>query len=453
MLDIRGSNCELRCGGSGDLCESHGLVSKLQQLQTNNRSQFEQLGSDLNFGTVAVADRCLMAAKKNSIIPALLILILFSWRVNGVTYSETWSVTQFEVLNLKYAWMINNFKSITLNDLSDSIYSPEFWPSGNEDFKWRLKLSPESSEDSTYMSLFLSHVNYDTVHVNYTLSIGSVKGETSYTFEGFNGLGWETFIERNKAFNSCQPNGTLIINCEIHAISSIIETSGMDTDHYASIKNQTFEKKLSDELVSLLDDEKYSDVTITIEDNEIEAHKLILAARSPVFASLLMENDTGNNNENSSSIEITDVKPKVFRMLLRYIYTDKIDGVDSDVAKDLLVAAIKYDVEGLRETCEEILYNSINVGNAIEILDIADQYNITELKSKASKFVAKNAPNVIQSTGYKSLERSKPSLMYQAFRTLVQEYRLGHGGLTVVEYKIVIPMEISCKIWLTRIKQ
>ncbi|XP_031786880.1 uncharacterized protein LOC116417555 [Nasonia vitripennis] len=123
-----------------------------------------------------------MAAKKNSIIPALLIPIPFSWRVNGVTYSESWGVTQFEESNLKYAWMINNFKSITLKNLSDPIYSPDFWPSGNESFKWHLKLNPQSS---------------------------SVKGETSYTFKGITGLGWETFIERNKAFNSCQSNGTL----------------------------------------------------------------------------------------------------------------------------------------------------------------------------------------------------------------------------------------------------
>ncbi|XP_031787346.1 speckle-type POZ protein B [Nasonia vitripennis] len=204
------------------------------------------------------------------------------------------------------------------------------------------------------MSLYLFHKNADTVHVNYALSIGSVKEETSYTFKGMIGRGWTRFIKRDEAFKSCQPNGTLIINCEIHAISNVVESSGSNVDQ-CSTRDETLRSKISDDFLTLLENEKFSDITIKLGYHEIGAHKIILAARSPVLASSIMENSSVSNNGNSSFIEIKNVKLTVFKKLLQYIYTDKLDGVHSNMAKDLLAAAIEYDIKGLKARCEEIL--------------------------------------------------------------------------------------------------
>ncbi|XP_016841032.1 TD and POZ domain-containing protein 5 [Nasonia vitripennis] len=289
-----------------------------------------------------------------------------------------------------------------------------FWPKGNESFKWDLQLFPQSRKDSTYMELYLNHRNIDTVNVNFTLNIGSEKiNEVSYTFEGIIGLGWSKFIKRDEAFKSCLPDGNLIINCEIRAIPKTVEVSGQtSSSQQVSINNQTYSRKMADDFFNLLEDENFSDITIVVEQNEIRAHKAILAARSPVFASLIMENSSvANCSGNSSTIEVKDVKPKIFKKLLQYIYTDKVDGIDSTIAKDLLVAAITYDLKQLKATCENILYNSIGIDNAVEILDIADQYYIPALRSQAKNFLIEHRAFLMHTSAFKKLIQSKPHLI------------------------------------------
>lgn len=348
-----------------------------------------------------------MGVKKSAIIPVL-VLILFSWSVNS--YSE-FGVTDIKDRNLKlqYTWLISNFALSTLwDDESFFLQSPDFWPPGNESFKWFLQVYPARPA----MSLYLENKNKNTVTVNYKLSLGSQKIQRIETFTRGNTYdGSRTFISRTAALGSCLPNGTLIINCEISTLTEIAVSSRTNVDPYNSMKNQTLKNNLADELLTLLEDEKFSDITIVVGENEIRAHKNILAARSSVFASLLMDNDTVSNNDNSNYvIEITDVKPKIFRKLLQYIYTDKIDGIDGTIAKELLVAAIKYDVKRLEVICEDIVFNIMSIDNVIEILDIADQYYRPILKSQAMKFVVDHAVILINSSAFKMLEQSKPNL-------------------------------------------
>ncbi|OXU20427.1 hypothetical protein TSAR_011603 [Trichomalopsis sarcophagae] len=115
------------------------------------------------------------------------------------------------------------------------------------------------------------------------------------------------------------------------------------------------------------------------------------------------------SNVNSSFLEIKDIQIRAFKPLLQYIYTDEINNIDETLAKELIVAAIKYDIKGLATKCEEILCKNVNVSNVIEIFEIADQHNITQLKSQTLEFVADHASVVMNSKKFatKELEQSK----------------------------------------------
>ncbi|XP_031787262.1 speckle-type POZ protein B [Nasonia vitripennis] len=359
-----------------------------------------------------------MEMKESAIIPVL-ILMLFTWSVSSDTYSEfgVTNIKESSKLTLQYTWMIHNFKLSTKPD-NDTFFlqSPEFGPPGNESFKWFLRLYPAKSS----VGIYLIKNSSSTIAVNDTFTIGSKKKSYVDTFKGTKPEGWPTFMDRSVAINSCLPNGSLVVKCEISTLSNIVASTEINVDPYSSTKNKVNKSKLPDELLTLLEDEKFSDITILLDDNEIRAHRIILALRSPVFASLLEENRTESNcNRNSSILEIKDVKPKIFKKLLHYIYTDKVDSIDSKIAKDLLVAAIKYDVKGLKVICEEFLYNSINVDNAIEILDITDQYHIPVLKSRVMKFAGEHAIFLIHSSAFKSLEQSKLHLLYELLVSMI----------------------------------
>jgi len=70
---------------------------------------------------------------------------------------------------------------------------------------------------------------------------------------------------------------------------------------------------------------------------EFEAHKAVLAARSPVFAAMF-EHEMEERKKNR--VEITDVDVEVLREMLRFIYTGKSNALDK-MADDLLAAADK----------------------------------------------------------------------------------------------------------------
>jgi speckle-type POZ protein len=126
------------------------------------------------------------------------------------------------------------------------------------------------------------------------------------------------------------------------------------------------ECKLSEDLGNLFDNEKFSDVTLSVGGREYQAHKAILAgrcrhcnpswkgklkcdfffissfrfsqtARSPVFAAMF-EHEMEERKQNR--VAITDVDHEVLREMLRFIYTGKAPNLEK-MADDLLAAADK----------------------------------------------------------------------------------------------------------------
>jgi len=95
--------------------------------------------------------------------------------------------------------------------------------------------------------------------------------------------------------------------------------------------------KASEDFHQLLANCTLSDVTLVVGDKELEAHKNILGARSPVFAAMF-EHDFKEKNENR--VNIDDVPLNVFEELLRYIYSGKVVDMDK-YATGLLAASDK----------------------------------------------------------------------------------------------------------------
>lgn len=87
---------------------------------------------------------------------------------------------------------------------------------------------------------------------------------------------------------------------------------------------------------------------------KFHAHIQILKERAPTLASLFVE---------QSIVEIADVKPGIFRLLLWYLYGGTMQKkVLKAHAKDIIEAAGKYGVVNLKLTAEAALSNSIKIG-------------------------------------------------------------------------------------------
>ena len=141
---------------------------------------------------------------------------------------------------------------------------------------------------------------------------------------------------------------------------------------------------------------KFSDVKFVLSSKEsgsmaveFPVHKVILAARSPVFVKMF-EHDMKESATNK--VKVDDIQPNVFKEMLIYIYTGRVPKIgDENMAFDLLYAADKYQLDHLKSLCEQQIISSLKVMNAARIILFAHLHNAPKLKQIALRFISKNA--------------------------------------------------------------
>ncbi|KAL1401764.1 hypothetical protein pipiens_019976, partial [Culex pipiens pipiens] len=141
---------------------------------------------------------------------------------------------------------------------------------------------------------------------------------------------------------------------------------------------------LSKDLQSLVDSDKFGDVTILIDGHRFLAYKGILSARSVVFAAMF-NHELLENLE--SCITIRDVEPEVFKQLLRYIYTDEVASLET-IAQKLYTAADKYAITTLKSLCRNHILEKLNWETAAETLMLAEMHSDHVMKEQALEFLS-----------------------------------------------------------------
>ncbi|KAH3763996.1 RCC1 domain [Pelomyxa schiedti] len=159
-----------------------------------------------------------------------------------------------------------------------------------------------------------------------------------------------------------------------------------------------------------------SDITFALQDDEgnpieFKAHKAVLSCRSSVFKTLIT---SGFKESRTAVIELPTVTPPVFRLFLNYIYTDQLqlDMSESDHWVELLMVANQYEVERLKNMCEDFIEKGIDVENVAWLFDIADKNGAHQLRAWCDYFLLTKFSEVSQTEGFNNLpEESKERIL------------------------------------------
>ncbi|KAL6654216.1 hypothetical protein ACP70R_007681 [Stipagrostis hirtigluma subsp. patula] len=166
-------------------------------------------------------------------------------------------------------------------------------------------------------------------------------------------------------------------------------------------------------LGALLTSQVGSDVKLEVGGATFDAHRNVLAVRSPVFMAELFG---AMREKTATHVRIDDMEPAVFKAFLHFIYTDSLPEIDKGdkiaMAQHLLVAADRYGMERLKLICEVMLHNNINTSTAANTLVLAERHGCNRLKEACLKFIASpyNLKVVMASDDFGHLSRSCPSL-------------------------------------------
>ncbi|GFP85866.1 BTB/POZ and math domain-containing protein 4, partial [Phtheirospermum japonicum] len=151
-------------------------------------------------------------------------------------------------------------------------------------------------------------------------------------------------------------------------------------------------------LGKLLEREEGADVFFSVKGVRFSAHKWILAARSPVFRLMLLD-------QSLEIITIPDMEPKIFKAMLWVIYTVTLkeeEEEEEEVVSDsssfmpksfvgkILAAADQFELNKLKRICESRILKKLSGESVAYLLHLADLCHVMELKAPCLRFSAKN---------------------------------------------------------------
>ncbi|KAL8092696.1 hypothetical protein AgCh_034812 [Apium graveolens] len=130
-----------------------------------------------------------------------------------------------------------------------------------------------------------------------------------------------------------------------------------------------------------------SDVTFLVEGKRFYAHRTRLLAASDAFRAIF--GGGGYREREAKDIEISDIKWEVFELMIRYIYVGSVH-VTLNVAYDLLEAADKYHLDGLKHQCEHFIAQDLSLENVSRTYDLSVALSASSLRDACFVFVLEN---------------------------------------------------------------
>ncbi|CAL1285696.1 unnamed protein product [Larinioides sclopetarius] len=196
-------------------------------------------------------------------------------------------------------------------------------------------------------------------------------------------------------------------------------TSSANEESKEKIQLKSLEELSKDLERVLAESSRFADVTLKCGGASIPAHKIILSARSPVFAAMFV-NPMKESLRNE--VDITDIHESALRDLLKYVYTGKTCDLTDSSAAELLNAADKYQIQDLKAVCVYFLKNTMSLENVWDILVLGD-FHSPDLKSFAVDYICKNYGEfcIIEKTQeYIALREKRRDLALELVESLVK---------------------------------
>ncbi|KAA3485837.1 BTB/POZ and MATH domain-containing 4-like protein [Gossypium australe] len=368
--------------------------------------------------------------------------------------SPTSSQSVTETVNGSHRFVIQGYSLAKGMGIGKHIVSDNFTVGG---YRWAIYFYPDGKnpeDNSTYVSVFIALASEGTdVRALFELTLMDQSGKGKhkvhshfdrslesgpYTLKYRGSMGYKRFFRRALLETSDYlKDDCLIINCTVGVVVSAIDCSRLHSI-------QVPESDIGAHFGMLLENMEGTDITFDVAGEKFHSHKLVLAARSPVFRSEIFD----GVDEQKKEMVITDLEPRVFKALLHFIYRDTLsedaESVESSSASlssvsetliaKLLAAADRYCLERLKLMCESRLCKNISVNSVAKILALADEYHATELKAVCLRFAAENLAAVMRSDGFEYLKDNCPLLQSELLKTIAgceEDYSSGGKSRSV----------------------
>ncbi|KAJ8898660.1 hypothetical protein K2173_004694 [Erythroxylum novogranatense] len=353
-------------------------------------------------------------------------------RPSSASNSTTTSTSVTETVNGSHQFKIKGYSLSKGRGIGKYNASDTFNVGG---YSWAIYFYPDgkSVEDNEeYVSLFIALASEGTdVRALFELTLLDQSGKERHKVHSHFGRtlesgpytlkyrgsmwGYKRFFKRTLLeMSDYLKDDCLQVHCSVGVVRS--HTEGPKTYSIAVPPSN-----MGQQFGELLESGKGNDVNFEVNGEVFPAHRLVLAARSPVFRAQLFG---PMRDQNTQLIKVEDMEAPVFKALLHFIYWDSLPdmedltGLNSKwastlMSQHLLAAADRYALDRLRLLCESNLCEDVAINTVATTLALAEQHHCFQLKSVCLKFIAmpENLRAVMQTDGFEYLKESCPSVL------------------------------------------
>lgn len=143
---------------------------------------------------------------------------------------------------------------------------------------------------------------------------------------------------------------------------------------------------LQDGLYDLLENDKLVDCVLKIKDKDFPCHRLVLCACSSYFRSIFLSDlDESKKKE----IILEDVEPGVMGLILKYLYTSKINVTEHNV-QDIFAVANMYQIPSIFTVCVSFLQKRLSLSNCLAIFRLGLMLDCPRLAVSARNYACEH---------------------------------------------------------------
>ncbi|XP_015758827.1 PREDICTED: kelch-like protein 12 [Acropora digitifera] len=175
--------------------------------------------------------------------------------------------------------------------------------------------------------------------------------------------------------------------------------------HSMSADPSQHHEELIERINALRTKQRFCDVTVVVKGEEFQAHKLVLAATSPFFLSLL-ESQMKERTEDVIKIELQEATAPVMEQVLAYVYTGNV-SLTTENGHGLIATADYLLLPGLKTIAESFLKLHLTIENSVFNYYFAEKYQCSGLKEESCKMINENFRKVMETDDFLSLDENQ----------------------------------------------
>ncbi|XP_033609735.1 kelch-like protein 2 isoform X2 [Cryptotermes secundus] len=138
--------------------------------------------------------------------------------------------------------------------------------------------------------------------------------------------------------------------------------------------------------------ESFCDVTIVVNEDEIRAHKLVLASVSPYFRAMFT---SGFIETTQDRIVMHEMEFSALRDIIDFFYTGKIEVTEENVYLIMEIAEL-LQVSAIRMACSIYLLSTLNTSNCFSAYVHATLCSYSDIAHKAFRYILHNFKSVME---------------------------------------------------------